>query len=272
MDLLSFQSYVPKDLNNIVKSFWFLEVGRECGPFYEEEIIPDGHHEIIFQLDSTANRKPAGGEWLKEPMAMVAGQTLKSHGLRLAPGSRLLGIRFYPHTLSTLFDFPASELNNNIVGLDEVAKASIFWNGVTDDPLKTFSAFERLLSEKLIRRRAISNDFTYVNAAVSDILDTNGNVTVDQLIKKTGISAKHLDDSFRRYVGLTPKKLAGIVKFNSFISYKKDHPEKTFTECCYAADYYDQSHLIKAFRNFTDKSPTEYFAEAELISGIFSRI
>ena len=94
--MINIKTYIPQDLQPFVKSFWFMEVDTTGDNVYEEEIIPDGHHEIIFHLNSdAASRKPHDSGWMAEPSAFVAGQTLKSYRLQMSKGSKLYGIRFY---------------------------------------------------------------------------------------------------------------------------------------------------------------------------------
>lgn len=274
MNIVSIQTYFPQSLSRLIKSFWFLEVSDFCASIYEEEIIPDGHHEIIFHLNSLqAKRKTESSDWTKEPNAFLASQNLKSYKLQLQPGSKLFGIRFYPHTLFNFLRFPIINLTDKILSLNDVLDASGFWSCITDNPQETFSNFEKFLAERISMLDFHSNAYVYVNASVSEIFRFNGNVSVAQLIRKTGISAKYLDESFKQCVGITPKTLCRIIKLNHFISYKTNHPEKNFTECCYEADYYDQSHLIKSFYKFTNRSPKNYFGDDnKFINEIFTSL
>jgi len=267
--MITLQTYIPKSLNHFIKSFWFLQVEATAG-IYEEEIIPDGHHEIIFHLNNgTAKRKSENSNWLKEPEALIASQNLKSYMLQLQSGSKLFGIRFYPHTLYHLLRVPISHFTDKVFSLNDVANASLFWNCISDDVEATFSNFERMLLKK-INGDFNSESFSYVNASIHEMIKYKGNVAVDTLINRTGISVKHLNNLFEKYVGVNPKMINRIFQLNHFISYKTNNPYKTFTDCCYEAGYYDQAHLIKSFRLFTNKSPKNYFRKSSYINEHFS--
>lgn len=269
--MISLQTYIPKSLNHFVKSFWFMEVEAASSGIYEEEIIPDGHHEIIFHLNNhTANRKSENTNWLKEPNAFIASQNLKSYILQLQPGSKLFGIRFYPHTLYALLKIPVSNFTDKIFSLNEVINSTSFWNCIHDDAQTTFLNFERVLSEKILAHDFHADSYAYVNTSVHEMIKHKGNIAVDALIKKTGISVKHLNNLFEKYVGVNPKTLSMILQLNHFVSYKTNNPKKTFTNCCYEAGYYDQAHLIKSFRLFTNKSPKNYFRNNSYINEHFA--
>lgn len=268
--MISVQTYIPERLYPFVKSFWRLEVTGVPGEPYEEDIVPDGHHEIIFHLHgNTAKRKMAHLQWADEPDAFFAGQTLQSYTLQLQPGAILYGIRFYPHTLSLLFNFPASVLTDQLLSVIDIPAAATLQQVITDNAAETFSRFENILYKKLAALQT-SNSFRYVNASVGAILQHNGNIRIDTLIQQTGISVKHLDNSFRQFVGITPKTLCNIVRLNYFIRYREGHASKSLTACAYEAAFYDQSHLIKLFRSFTGKSPRAYFNSAHYINEHFT--
>jgi AraC-like DNA-binding protein len=269
--MISVQFVVPEKLNSLIKSFWHLEVAHEETAIYQEEIVPDGHHEIIFHINSEPGRiKMANTGWLDEPHALIAGQTLQKHHLKLSPGSRLYGIRFYPHTLAGFLNLPISDLTDRINALESITNARPFWNCIMDNPSQTFLNFERLLVEKLQIDTIRSAGYSYIDAAVASILRARGQVTGEQLLNRTGISKMHLDKLFLKYVGITPKIFSRIIQLNHFIEHKAKYPASSLTDCCYATGYYDQSHLIKAFHSFTGQSPRAYFNSRNEISEIFS--
>jgi AraC-like DNA-binding protein len=269
--MISLQTYIPERIGHIVKSFWFLEVSPSH-PVYEEEIIPDGHHELIFHLKPGGAKRRSANEWIEEPASFVAAQTLQCYALQLSPGSRLFGIRFYPHTLFPLLGIPMAALTDRISALNDVMDDRSFRNALSDDPQVTFANFERLLLEKIKHAVEPYGGYRYVHGAVSEIIRHRGDVTVDHLVATTGISVKHLNTLFQRYVGLNPKTVCGILKINHFISYRYAHPGKNFTTCCYDTGYYDQSHLIKSFQRFTNRSPRQYFSESGFINERFTQL
>jgi AraC-like DNA-binding protein len=270
--MISLQTYVPEKLYPFVKSFWRLEVVNSGERCYEEDIIPDGHHEIIFHLHAnTAKRKMEHESWGSEPAAFFAGQTLQSYSLQLQPGSVLYGIRFYPHTMALLFNVPASIFTDQLLTLSDIPGATVLQHCVTDNAAKTFSCFEKVLSGRIAGLQP-SNGFLYVNAAVASVLQHNGDVRIDALMRQTGVSVRHLDTSFKQFVGITPKVFCNIIRLNHFIRYRAGHSFKSLTECAYEAAFYDQSHLIKLFRTFTGKSPKAYFKDTNYINEHFTLI
>lgn len=271
--MISLQTYKPLTLSAYIKSFWCLKISNLLEQPYQENVIPDGHHEIIFHLKpNAAKRKSGENEWTNEPDAFIAGQTRKYYSLQLLPGSVLYGIRFLPHTLSLLLNVPAATLTDTIVSLMDIPKAIFLKSCITENKKQTFHSLEKVLLRTIKSLGSPSNSFEYVNASVKCILNQNGNVKVDTLLGKTGISGRHLDTVFQQYIGLNPKKFANIIRLNSFINYRNNNPNVTLTQCSYEAEFYDQAHLIKLFRDVIGVTPKAFFGKQNLISCQFSEL
>lgn len=249
-----------------------MEVGFDDN-VYQEEIIPDGHNEVIFYLNNNSKWKsPCNDEWITEPSAFIAGQTLKKHEIKMFAGARLYGIRFYPHTLYPFFKIPLHAINSRILPLSDIMDPEGIWSCITDQPEQTFENMECYLLEMISFQTLNSQGYQYVNRVMNSILKTNGMPGINTIREGGGLSAKYCGDLFRKYVGITPKCLCNILKINQFISNKINYPELSFTELTYESGYYDQSHLIKSFHQFTDTSPRKYFENGHHISNIFSAL
>ena len=260
-------TYTPKYLSHLVKSFWYLEVSTDAAVPYEEDIIPDGHHEMIFHLPPfTGRRKFHDTGWIDEPAAFIAGQTMTSYTIQLMPGAKLYGIRFYPHTLAAFLGMPVPVTTTGMFPLDNVLCAAPFWNCMATTPEQTFSALDKMLSPQSASQLP---GHDYVSAAVQKIMETKGNISGERLLAKTGISTKHLDTLFRKHVGLTPKVMSNIIRLNHFIASRNTFPAKSLTECGYETGYYDQSHLIRSFHQYAHKSPKAYFNSPAYINDYF---
>jgi AraC-like DNA-binding protein len=267
--MISIQTYTPKTLFPLIKSFWCLKVDRG-ETAYEEEIIPDGHHEIIFHLNSKpAKRKTGNNRWQEEPVAFFAGQDLRSFKVQIMPNAMIYGIRFQPHTQALFFNFPASITTDQPLSLDDVKKATPLWNCISEQPEETFSNLERFFLTQSSLLNDVPKAFAYVDVSVREILHCKGNIKVDQLVEKTDISARHLDSSFQEFVGVNPKTFCNLIKFNHFVNYRKQNPSKSLTECAHHANFYDQSHLIHMSNAITGKSPKGHFGEGNRINDFF---
>ena len=86
---------------------------------------------------------------------------------------------------------------------------------------------------------------------------TRGLITVAQLEKETGYSARWLHKKFSEHLGTGAKNLTEIVRFKQFYqAYSTGMPAEVLKQYVYHY-YYDQSHFLRAFKRFTGTTPTE---------------
>ena len=268
--MITINTFRPRKLAEFIKTFWCLTV-NSSSPAYQEDIIPDGHPEIIIQKEhGCAKRRKIGGTWVVEPESFIAGQNLSGYQVQIKEGSVLYGIRFYPHTLSLLCPFPAYMITDQIIPFEEIFKIDELRNCIRENPEKTFSNLESFLEIKILSGERRLTKLMYLNQAISAILSNKGFVKIDNLVLQSGLSARYINTLFDRFVGIRPKQLCRIVQMNFFIHYQLSHPEKKITECCYEASFFDQSHLIKSFRDLTNTTPRAYFKDTNYINNYFS--
>jgi AraC-like DNA-binding protein len=61
-------------------------------------------------------------------------------------------------------------------------------------------------------------------------------------------------------VGSSPRQFTSIVRLRYFID--RYSPYSSLTTASYEAGYFDQSHFIKDFKQFTGETPRQFFATA----------
>ena len=83
---------------------------------------------------------------------------------------------------------------------------------------------------------------------------------IGDLTTALGCSRKHLVSQFRDQVGLPPKQVARVLRFESVVRALGDARPRSWTEVAMGAGYYDQAHLIRDFNEFAGCTPTEFVA------------
>jgi AraC-like DNA-binding protein len=82
-------------------------------------------------------------------------------------------------------------------------------------------------------------------------------ITVAQLEKETGYSARWLHKKFSEHLGTGAKNLSEIVRFKQlYHAYSTGRGLQILRGQIYDY-YYDQSHFLRAFKRFTGFNPTE---------------
>jgi methylphosphotriester-DNA--protein-cysteine methyltransferase len=101
----------------------------------------------------------------------------------------------------------------------------------------------------------------FIDRAANIIVERNGLLNVGDLMKGIYMSRRNFERRFFKKVGLSPKYYARIRRIaylmNLIAGKKAVDWSAVFSEC----EYYDQSHFIKDFLEFTGRTPQQYLEE-----------
>ncbi len=96
--------------------------------------------------------------------------------------------------------------------------------------------------------------------AVQLIRQHKGRIPIEQIAGKLGISRQALARQFTEKAGISPKFYSRMIHFSAVQKFLRNHPHASWVDITYRFDYFDQSHLIKDFYQFTGTSPKGYAA------------
>jgi AraC-like DNA-binding protein len=140
-----------------------------------------------------------------------------------------------------LFGVPMNELTNQIVDLTELADLS---------PDRLDEGLLRLADQGPEPAREVAWVWQRLVAA-------HGNVPIAALAEEIGWSRRHLVNRFHAQVGLPPKTVARILRFEELLRRLPTGPIAAVATAC---GYYDQAHMNRDFREFANTTPGEYLA------------
>jgi AraC-like DNA-binding protein len=100
-----------------------------------------------------------------------------------------------------------------------------------------------------------------IEGAYEALRRSGGRCSVGSLADDAGWSEKHFVERFREQVGLAPKTMGRIIRFNRAVMLL-EAPEAVLADVVFRAGYYDQPHMNRDFRQFTGASPTEFLKQS----------
>jgi AraC-like DNA-binding protein len=178
-------------------------------------------------------------------------------------------IEFSPYGAFPFFGVPMEETVN---GLFDAEAAFGKWGREVRETLRNLELVDRKVNfiqdhlVALMRKAPRRN--TLIEFCVGALRLSRGRVAIGELERRTGYSRRYLDMLFNRHVGLSPKVLAGIFRFQTF--YRKWARGVTYDslkEELYEY-YYDQAHFTKEFKKMTGYPPQKFILE---VSNEFGR-
>lgn len=93
------------------------------------------------------------------------------------------------------------------------------------------------------------------------ILAIESEQKIEDIALANGFSRQYLSKLFTKVVGKSPMEYRKIHRFRTAIA--KQKTMKSLTELSHESLFYDQSHLIKDFRQFTFVNPYTFFKKVD---------
>ncbi|MGZ7078940.1 MAG: AraC family transcriptional regulator [Thermoanaerobaculia bacterium] len=212
-----------------------------------DRVLPDGCADVIFDLGRFD--------------AFAVGTMTRPLFVPAASRSELFGIRFRPGRASLGIHVPLSELTDRSVPLRDLRSMS---TGLTDAlaDAKTFEA-RVAVTERFLRHalESFAPD-AVVDHAIDVILRSHGSVPIDSIAASLSTSRQRLARRFDAAVGVSPKMFARVVRFRHVLR-EVVVPAVDWSDIALSAGYFDQSHLIADFRQFTGTTPVPFFLSRE---------
>jgi AraC-like DNA-binding protein len=259
------------ELKPFIKSMWIFESPVGMPLSAAGLAAPSGSPKIIINYENTITTIVKGqARENKEHGFYFVGQ--RDIPVQIAtPSSKtgFIGIEFSPFGAYPILGIPMIETTNRLTTIDELLGK---WGRTLTEILhdnKTPKDKVDFIQNRLVelrRKRQIRNPL--IEYCVNALKTTDGLISISELERKTGYSRRYFEILFKEHVGLTPKVLAGIFRFQKF--YRKWATGQSYEEIkdeLYNY-YYDQAHFTKEFKRMTGFSPLHF---ANNVSNEFGR-
>ncbi len=252
-------------LNSFVECFWTLEGDGPQPDGAAERILPDGCVELILNFGERFSQHTNGRKNL-QPHHFLVGQM--SGPILISPNGtvRLLGIRFHPGGTSPFLRVPMNELTDRVTELASLSTdlERELLEACEGEPAIT--QVEAVLTARLIRG---AHDSLPMKLAAR-IVSSAGLVSIDQLASDAGISSRQLERRFMRDVGVGPKLLSRILRFQQVFR-AVERVDPAWASIAVECGYYDQAHLIRDFNQFAGQTPAVLFSQQSALTEAFTR-
>jgi AraC-like DNA-binding protein len=170
-------------------------------------------------------------------------------------------VRLTPLGAHALFGVPMHELTNRVIELDDLLGKGADelvarmweragWSG-------RFEFLDRAIGARLEEARELSPGVVW---AWQRLRATHGRERVRALADELGWSHRRLIARFREEVGMPPKTVGRILRFDRVAQRLLEAEAPRLTEVAYDCGYYDQAHLNRDFRDFAGTTPSDYIA------------
>lgn len=252
-------------LADSVDRVWTLD-GHAQADDEPQPVLPDGRPELVIHFGDPF-AMVAGGQRTLQPSIVFAGQLASQ--LLLQPTGRIaiVGVRFHPHGAASLLRMPQHQLMGAPLPLDDVDPALRKALGsIRGDAgnLAGAAHHAQCTLARFIRHDRLDHR---IASAVGVIVDARGQVSIDRVAARAGITRRHLERRFLDQVGLTPKRLARIARFQHALQLlEREHPG---AHAAAESGYADQAHFVRDFRELAGCAPSQHLLTRAEMTRVF---
>lgn len=241
----------PAHLKDFVRCYWTLESSGDPVPPKYYQSMADGFGELIFQYRGGF----AGFE--KSPVYFRAPKSIVQQ-LILSDEVEMFGARLYPHAIPEILRIPANELCNTANDVRALLRPQD--SLLAEQVLSASSAREKIYFASSFLSRLITQRISDpMNQFIKLIIQRDGQVSIKDLLYRSGYSERHFERKFTALAGFTPKQFARILRYQSTKRKYVSGNYKTLSELAQDSGYFDQSHFIREFKEFSGFDPKRYF-------------
>jgi AraC-like DNA-binding protein len=251
----SYREYTPSQLlKKHVACYWTLDFDGRSGS-RPHRIIPDGCVDIIVDRRASSARHAA----------FVAGLMTNCLVIDLESEQSSFGIRMYTESARSILRFPVSAFAAGRVYLHEmwgaegllIAEELLHARDVSQLIQLAESRLSRLLSRLDVPSPGLLHD------GLNYMYDHKGVLSPAQLADKLGFGERHLRRVFERELGVGPKEMLGIIRFQSLLRemHRGSGARMSYADLAAKYGYYDQSHLIKTFKRYYGMPPGQVWTK-----------
>jgi AraC-like DNA-binding protein len=242
-------------LNRYVKYYWTCRHDSDV----REVMYPTGCVELCIDISAGDTLRHRGGRSMPVPRLEVLGHWNIPTSATLKKGNTCLITRFHPYAGSLFFPNPLSEFTNESIDLFDILnkECSEFYYRLMEQPLleQKVKVLEAFLLDRLSRTSKDQQKIELVEGLCASICQATESFDLSRLAAEVRFSKRYIQKLFLNYVGITPKSLFSVQRFNKSLELVRSG-SRSLTDIAYECGYYDQAHFIKEFRGYTGIPPS----------------
>lgn len=240
-------------LTTVVQAFWQVSRGNE---FKQEIIIPKGVVEIIFNF--TGNVQIPFSMYNADytmPRSFVQGYHTKPITINLPAYQSLFGVVLHTATAKQILGIPPGEIARQCIDMTLIDPFfHELWHRLAD--LQSFCLRTNLLSQWILQRLYSFSDRDHAfNTFLT--LETDKKLSVGSMSDWLCYSPRQLSRKFYQLAGMNTEQ---ILLYLKYMKAKRliYNTNLSLSQIAYYAEFSDQSHFIKTFKEFTSLTPGHY--------------
>lgn len=237
---------------------------KEGGMFYQfhtpqtkepfiATFIPDGCVNMIFRCDQN------------KPASTILGIFEEAHSIELRPDTQYFGVIPYSGFLGIkAWKALPTELHDHQYDL-----ADVIGNEALCETISGLESFDErvLFFKNYFMDNLVDQDYYNTLSGILSLSSccASGNISVEQIGELSGYSYSYCRKSFMEHFGVSVKRYSKAVRFSQAVSslLKDDMDKQDIVSLALKTGFYDESHFIHEFKQYTGFSPLRFVKRVE---------
>lgn len=249
----------PPALQPYVRLYWVLESDDRNGMPYVHRSMADSCAELLFHYSGVFTELTDTGE-LPQQYSMLHAQSRHHRRFRTETAFGLFGIYLYPFALPLLTGFSSTAFSNHMPGLPELLGPE---GRCLEEQMMLASdngRRARIISSWLTQRLLVRpHKDERIFHAIREVVHAPQLQSLPELSAQYYLSSRQFERKFAEYSGFSPRLYQRIVRFHAAM-HQYGRKDLSLTRIACECGYYDQSHFIHDFREFSGHHPRHYFS------------
>ncbi len=249
-------------LGDFVSRFWHLS---DTPLHRQERIVPSGTLEMVFNLHENGFRIHDAEQpqrFQRFSGAIISGTYTGPFIIDARQHTSVLGVHFQPGGAFPFLGPAVSELAGRHFDLEELwGPAAIELRDrlcAAHQPGERFRLVQQALLAHLFR--PMEHHYA-VRLALSLFCSPDPGLSVREVVRRAGLSQRRFIQLFAREVGLAPKQFCRVRRFQQTLGRLRQTVTPDWAQLVSDCGYFDQSHLIREFRDFCGLQPGQYLRD-----------
>lgn len=256
-------------LNRFVECFWTLQSDGIADPATAERILPDGCVELILNFGERFSQHDGETKSL-QPRNFLVGQMTGPILISPTGVVELMGVRFQPGGTMPFLRTPMHEFTDQVIEFESLAPALHRSLLAASEDVTGMSERVAAVESLLLNHLSRCKQDSWLLPLAARVVSSGGLISVDYLANSAGVSNRQLERRFLHEVGVGPKLLSRILRFQQVFQ-AVERCDGGWAPVALECGYYDQAHLIRDFNQFAHQTPSVLFAEQSQLSQSFTR-
>ena len=170
-------------------------------------------------------------------------------------GHSLFGVRLKPGAAFLFTRNPVRDLVGERMRLAEIAPDEALGFEQRLQSASTVDQHFDALEELMLSRLAGRSIHPCVQKAIEIVEQSGGQIRIAELARSCDISTRGLARLLGTWLGLSPKTLARVTRFQRFLQHMETEPNESSAARAIDLGYFDQAHLTKEVAQFFGATP-----------------